>query len=388
MGSSKGNIWNGQFLAALASIAACDVAFGLTFQLQPLILEARHVPAWQIGTMVAMGPLGLLLAGPFLPKLIGIFGSRRAAIVATLAIAILLFMFALVEPLWSWYPLRFMLGIAVGTLFTTSETWMLTTADETNRGQVMGIYSSVLSFTFGVGPTIIPFTGIDGWAPWLICMVFVLMGLIPLFMVQFDDGHLDHGSGSLLAVVKRQPIIFACAVSATLFDSILISFFSIYAVRVGLPLEQASTLLGVAIIGGVVLYYPMGVLADRWSRDGVVIGCTLVTIVLGLLVSPLVDTVFIWPLMVLFVGCAFGVYVVALAAVGNAFKGRDVIAASAAIAASWGVGGIAGPPIAGRAIDYFGIGIFPFLLVGIFVALLTYLMLNGMQVLKQEDVTT
>jgi MFS family permease len=386
MGMQRNSIWTKKFVAALASIAACDVAFGLTFQLQPLILEARHTPAWLIGTLVAMGPLGLLLAGPLLPKIISVYGLRLTAIVATIMIAVLLFLFAMLDPFWSWFPLRFVLGIATGALFTTSETWMLTAADDTNRGSLMGLYTSVLAVTFGIGPTIIPFTGIDGWAPWLICMGFVCAGLIPLFMVPFDTAALHSGSGSILSVVRRQPIIFVCAVAATLFDAILISFFTIYAVRVGIPLEKASTMLGVSIIGGVVLYYPMGILADRWSRDAVVAWCTLLTIAAGLLIPYVIDTIFIWPLMLIFVATGFGTYVVALAAIGTAFEGKDVIAASAAIAGTWGIGGIAGPPVVGRLIDVFGIAILPHVLTCIYVVLMVLLIFNGMRVLKPKSV--
>ena len=66
----------GTLIAAMATVGVCDVAFGLTFQLQPLILEAMGIPAWIIGINAAMGPLGILLIGPFLPRIIAGFGGK------------------------------------------------------------------------------------------------------------------------------------------------------------------------------------------------------------------------------------------------------------------------------------------------------------------------
>jgi MFS family permease len=372
----------GTLVAAMASVAACDIAFGLTFQLQPLILEAQGVAAWQIGLIVAMGPLGILLAGPLLPGTIAKFGARTISATAIVTLFVSLMLFKLLPPLWWWLALRFLFGIAVGALFTVSETWVVTMSTDENRGRIMGIYTSILSATFGIGPTIIPFTGIVGWWPWLIGMTCVAAGLIPLFFVK--AGHFSHGDekGSIVDVVRRQPLIFACAIAATLFDAVLISFFTIYALRAGLPLERASSLLGVSIIGGVFLYYPLGILADKWSSDGTVVACAVITIVLGLLIHPLIDTVLIWPVLLLFVTTGFGVYVIALAVIGAAFKGKDVVAASAAIAATWGIGGVVGPPLVGRLIDIFGTTALPFALVAIYVVLLVLLILNGLRILS------
>jgi fucose permease len=61
---------------------------------------------------------------------------------------------------------------------------------------------------------------------------------------------------------------------------------------------------------------------------------------------------------------------VSLAVMGDSFKGPDVIAGSAAFAAMWGVGGLFGPPLAGLAIDTFGINAMPVTLASFYVLLL------------------
>ena len=90
------------------------------------------------------------------------------------------------------------------------------------------------------------------------------------------------------------------------------------------------------------------------SRNGVIIGTAIITVVLSLSLIPLITTPLIWPVAILLSAAAFGVYVVGLAVLGDSFRGPNLIAGSAAFAAMWGIGGLAGPPIAGAAIDVFG----------------------------------
>lgn len=382
MTSMPRNSSQGTLVAALATVGVCDVAFGLTFQLQPLILEGLGFPAWLIGINAAMGPLGILLAGPFLPAAVAHFGGKRMASLAIVMIAICLTAMALLQPLYWWFVARFFMGMAIGTLFTVSETWMLTIATDENRGRIMGIYTSMLSVTFAIGPMILPFTGTQGLMPWIICIGFVALGLLPLLFVRVREAAEDGGKGNVFQVIGRAPVLFACVGAATLFDSVFISFFTIFAVRRGVDLATASTVLGTGIIGGVVFFYPLGLWADRWSKHGVVIVCAIATIASCLALVQLVDTLAIWPLTILLATSAFGVYVVALALIGDVFKGKDMVAASAAVAAMWGIGGIVGPPIAGRMIDAFGINALPLTLGAFYLLLLAAMGANGGRVVK------
>ena len=54
---------------------------GPDFQLLPLLMEQRGVPAWIMGLNAAMGPLGILLAGPFLPRIVARVARRRVVYV-------------------------------------------------------------------------------------------------------------------------------------------------------------------------------------------------------------------------------------------------------------------------------------------------------------------
>uniref|UniRef100_UPI0013D393F4 MFS transporter n=1 Tax=Klebsiella pneumoniae TaxID=573 RepID=UPI0013D393F4 len=62
--------------------------------------------------------------------------------------------FLVVEPLWAWFPLRFVFGASLAVLFVLSEYWINAVAPEARRGLVLGIYATALSLGFAAGPQI------------------------------------------------------------------------------------------------------------------------------------------------------------------------------------------------------------------------------------------
>jgi MFS family permease len=377
----------GNIIAALAAVAACDIAFGLTMQLMPLLMEREGWPAWAIGLNVAMGPIGILIAGPFMPKFLGNVGTRRAAF-GLVGILVLSLTAISVSPIWMWFPLRFIFGVATSALFTISETWVLSFATKENRGRVMGVYSSLLAASFAVGPLILPFTGLDGFLPWGIGIICILLSILPLGFVEVEDDSFREkdGGGHFFGFVKKAPMLLFAVTAATLFDNVLVSFFTIYGMRSGLSLETASWILGFGIIGNLVLFYPIGWLADHWSRKGVMLVTAALTVVLSLSLIVVITHWLVWPVMVLLTASAFGVYVVALATLGDRFSGPDLIAGASAIAAMWGVGGLIGPPIAGLAIDLFGIAAMPVTLAAFYMVLIVGLLASGGKLVRETAV--
>ncbi|MCA3556226.1 MFS transporter [Aestuariivirga sp.] len=378
MATPEGTSRTGIIIAALATVGACDIAFGLTLQLIPLLMNERGWPAWAIGLNAAMGPIGILVAGPFLPRIISRTGTKRTVLVI---IGVLVVSLAAISslPVWMWFPLRFFFGLSTGALFVVSEAWILSAATSENRGRVMGLYTSLLSVTFATGPLILPWTGIHGFLPWGIGIVCILLAILPLAFVKASDGQFQRHEGStgFFGFVRRAPMLLYAIGAATLFDNVLISFFTIYGIRNGLDLEVASRVLGIGIIGNLLLSYPLGWLADHWSRKAVMYLSAMLTVVLSLSLLVVIGHWSVWPVMMVLAPMAFATYVVGLATMGDMFKGSDLMAGTAAVAAMWGVGGLIGPPVAGAAIDLAGIDAMPLTLAFFYVLLLAGLFVTG-----------
>ena len=372
-------------VASIATIVAVDIAIGLTFPLLALVLEGRGVDARTIGLNAAMSPLGIILAGPFIPRITARFGGKRVALAAMGLTMVSLASFPLTASLTVWFIMRFILGVAGGALYSLSEAWIMHFAEDASRGRVIAIYASVLSLGFCIGPFLIPFTGVGGFLPFGIAIVMVGLSMVPFRFIRLDDSefaNVDEGGG-FFGFVARAPLLLFVVGVLTLFDAVMLAFFPIYGLRHGLSLHDATWTLGLAIAGNAVLQYPVGWLADRWSRTGVLLIASVITIALALALPFAVSNWTIWPVALLIGSSAYAVYTVALIVLGDEFRGAALVAGSAAFGTMWGVGGIIGPPIAGQALESLGPDGIVWFIAAAYTALLIALVLSGGRLVRK-----
>ena len=85
--------------------------------------------------------------------------------------------------------------------------------------------------TFSVGPLILPWTGIDGFLPWGIGIVCIVLSILPLTFVKVaEDAFHQKEGGGFFGFVRRAPLLLFAVGAATLFDNVLISFFTIFGI--------------------------------------------------------------------------------------------------------------------------------------------------------------
>ena len=125
----------------------------------------------------------------------------------------------------------------------------------------------------------------------------------------------------------------------------------VYALDRGMSEAMAAGLLSIWLSGNILLQYPLGWLADRWSRrrgDGRLYAPWRSR---GQLLVPLAfaTPALLWPLLVLLGGLMGGLYTLSLALIGERFRGADLTQANTAFVMTFQLGAIAGPPYAGRA---------------------------------------
>ncbi|WP_137389696.1 MFS transporter [Rhodoligotrophos defluvii] len=342
-------------VAAIACVTVFDVTLGLSFPLFSLILEHRGHPASLIGLNASFGPLGVLAAGPVIPHLTARFGSKRVAQVACVLVALTLISFKLTESLWLWFPLRFLLGFLACVLFTVSESWIVRTAEGPYRGRITAIYASILSGGFALGPAMLPFTGFQGWAPFLIGAGIMFVAIIPISFVGIDDRlRPTERPASFFAFFPQAPVLLAAVGAFALLDAAVMALLPLYGLRHGLPVATATLMLTVLIGGNLLLQLPIGWIGDHLPKRLVMLGCSVITAVAALLLPFAMGTALMWPLLVLIGACGFGIYTMAIAILGERYTGPTLVAGAAAFGAMWGLGGMIGPSLGGWAMVLFG----------------------------------
>jgi len=343
-------------IAACAAITVFGFAFGMTYPLLSLILESRGVSSDMIGINSAMMPIGILLFSPVIPVAAKRFGARKVAITAAIVTALVILSYKVFDTLAAWFLIRLLQGMTISTLFVLSEAWIVGSASDANRGKVVAIYASVLSGSFGAGPLLISFIGIEGWTPFVLGAAVVAIGVIPFIFIR-EDAHAEpeeaHASG-IIGFAPRAPMLLAAVGTFAVFDAASLSLFPVYGIQNGLDLTTSANILTALILGNVLLQFPIGWLCDRFPHRFVLAGCALITAVSLVFLPCVIDSGLKWPLLILMGTTGYGVYTVSLAALGDRFSGIDLVNGSASFALVWGFGALIGSVSGGWAMLGFG----------------------------------
>ncbi|MGI9462751.1 MAG: MFS transporter [Aestuariivirgaceae bacterium] len=343
-------------LAAFAAISVFGFAFGMTYPLLSLILDARGVTEELIGINAAMAPIGVLLSSSIIPVAARKFGSRNVAIVAAALTALLIISFKVFDRLDVWFILRLIQGVSISTLFVLSESWIVKYSDGAKRGRIVAVYGAILSASFGAGPALVSVIGIEGWLPFIIGACVIIIGIIPLLFVRDDIQPAPHEkqTSTILSFIPKAPMLLLAVAMFAIFDAATLSLLPVYGVKVGLSLTTATNVLTALIVGNIVLQFPIGMLADRFPKRSVLTACAAVTAVTCLILPPVMGTLWMWPVIIIMGATGYGMYTVALAALGDRFTGDELVTGNAAFASMWGSGALIGAVIGGWGMAGFG----------------------------------
>ena len=366
-------------VAACAAVCVFSFSLGEMFPLLALNMESWGINAKIIGLNTAMAPVGILIAGLFIPKLSHSFGPKPVAITMALLTAVIFLAYPTFLTLWAWFPLRLLQGITVATLFALSEAWVLSNAKGAWRGRIVGFYGTCISATFGIGPAVVGWAGIEGYLPFVIGAGVLVLAALPICMVSKDAGGEEHEHISMLSFAPKAPLLLAAISVHAIFDGGMLGFLSVYGVREGMSIESAALTITTLALGNVFFQVPIGWIADHTSKSGTMVACFVVT-ALGLMLMPFaITTIFIWPLVLIMGAAGFGIYTIGLAELGDRFSGADLIAGTSAFSTMWGLGALIGSVICGLAMDWFGPHGFPAILLVVFVG---YLAIRGIHRLR------
>lgn len=343
-------------VAACSAITVFGLAFGMTYPLLSLILESRGVSEKMIGINSAMMPIGILLFSSVIPLASARFGSRNAAVCAALSTGVLIIAYKVFDTLEAWFVLRLLQGMSISTLFVLSEAWIVRFAGNAHRGKVVAIYGSILSASFGAGPAIVSWIGIDGWAPFVIGSVIILLGVFPLFLIRDERIKISAekaGSG-FFTFAPRAPMLLACVFVFAILDAATLSLLPVYGVRNGMDIRTSALLLTALVVGNTILQFPIGWLADRFPHRIVLTCCALVAAVMLGILPLAMGTPWMWLVVVIAGTTGYGVYTISLTALGSRFEGQELISGAAAFATMWGTGALIGSLSGGWSMTVFG----------------------------------
>lgn len=344
-------------VAAIATISAVGVAIGLGIPLLSVILESRGHSATMIGVNAAVAGIASIVAAPFAAPI-----AARLGVVPTLITMLFIggcsFVgFYFFTEFWMWMVLRVFLHFALTMLFILSEYWINAAAPPEKRGLVLGIYATVLSLGFALGPWLFSRIGSTGITPFAVGFGIILFAILPVLLAWNDspDFHEEEH-------VPFAPFIWAVPTATAavfVFGAVEtggFALFPVFGARIGYSEASAALLLTTIGLGNVLLQIPIGLLSDHVNdRRKILLACALIGLA-GMCLLPFISSQWYLVAALLFVwgGVVAGLYTVGLAHLGSQLTGRELASANAAFVFCYAVGMLVGPQAVGAGMDVLG----------------------------------
>jgi len=221
-GATARSAWAG-LAGVIATLTVFAVAQGLSYPLLSFVLRRGAATAATIGLSAAMTPLGIITSAFLVPLLTRRFGARTTALACAGLAGVLFAAIGWTHNLAAWFPLRFLFGVAIGPLYVLSEVWLMALAPPNLRGRLMGLYATIASAGFALGPLSLVLVGSEGWPPCLVgvgafatCCLCLTVTLPYLPRLDEGDQRLPSGASCLMPLCCSLPCLSPQALSRPL----------------------------------------------------------------------------------------------------------------------------------------------------------------------------
>ncbi len=304
---------------------------------------------------------GLLAGSLFTPRIMMRVGHIRvfAALAAMASSAILL------HPLFVdavfWIGLRLISGFCFAGLYVVAESWLNDQATNSNRGKLLSLYMVVTYVGVGIGQLLLNVASPAGFELFILTSVLISMAVVPLLLSGGSSPeYAESVSISVRDLYRQSPLgiigtFFVGLVTATFF-----ALGPVYAQRQGMDVKGVSYFMTAAVLGTILLQWPIGALSDRFDRRRVLTVITLLAGVTAFGCALLVDRPALWLFagVGLFAGFALPLYSVCVAYINDHLNPNQIIAASGTLVLVAGLGSIVGPVLVASMMDLFGVNSF------------------------------
>ncbi len=348
----------------LASVIA-NVAVGIGAVIFPLTLQANGISTSLIGICLSMEIGAVLLVTPVLNKIVSRIGLGKTLFIATILRAPVFFLLPHYTNFFIWCGLVLVYGIGYFMFLISLQTFLSALPFTRNRGLVIGLFGTSISGSMALGPVILQFIPIHGSTPFYVSAVLAIIAFIPLLLV----GRLippipASATQNLIKLIKKVPAVMGASLFGGIMFFGLTYFLVIYGLRNGLEAQAAAFLLTMFMTGSILLEMPIASISDRFDRRYVIMISVLLNLICATYLPIAIYTDYLsWILLIVWGGVCGGTYSVALAVVGERFRGDDLVAANSAFTLMNNTGGVIGMVLVGISMHLFGSDGLPYIIV-------------------------
>lgn len=270
---------------------------------------------------------------------------------------------ALVHILWVhpvvWGVMRVMSGFCMAGMITITESWLNARADNQHRGQVLSWYMITNFTAAGLGQFLLPLADPGEFV--LFCVISILFSaaLIPVMVTRASaPSPSPPARVSMNYLYRLAPLACIGAFGSGMMNANFYGLAPVFTQRIGLSLNQTSLFMATAVLGGVLLQWPLGRLSDRIGRGNVLGSVTIITALacFGIALFGAQAGHWLFAMTVVYGATVFTVYSLSSAQANDLSEPDNLVKTAGALLIAFGIGAILGPVLGGVVMRTIGPG--------------------------------
>ncbi len=351
--------------APFLSLILLILASGLCSTFISIRLEMEGYHPEVIGSVTAALYAGIFVGSIWMDRWISKMGHIRSFIVFAFFITLL----TLIQSLWVdpyfWMALRFLGGICTAGIFIVIESWLLMRATPALRGAILSIYLAIFYAALSLGQLLINLSDPMTAKPFYIIALLSALSMLPMIATTSPQPKIEPGIRlTSTELFKISPFGLIGVIVSGIVLAAVYGLVPVYAKEIGMTIPEIGNLMALLIFGGLSFQWPLGRLADRGNRKGVLIATSILTALIccAIALSGHLSPLLLFILIFLFGGFSFTIYPLSMAHACEKIEDHQIVSATGGFVLSYGVGAIVGPIMAPIAMNFLGSnGLFYFL---------------------------
>lgn len=310
-----------------------------------------------IGWVLVCYSIGFVLGTLYVQRIIGSVGHIRAFAVFAAIAAVTSLMYPMAISMVFWAALRVISGFSIAGVLVVIESWFSSRASNSNRGALFAVYQIVFYLSAAGGQLFVNVGDPAHFMPYSLAAILLALGLIPLSMTKMEAPAIEQVHGISFFTLARESFT---GVSGAVVCGVLIGGFyalgPVYATLMGLDVAKTATFMASAIVSAMLLAWPLGRLCDHYDRRRVMFWVAILAGLAAVAVSvSSADNIGQLTVLVgVFIGLSATIYPISVAITNDRMESTRIVAASATLLLSYGVGSVIGPIVMAELIDLLG----------------------------------
>lgn len=300
--------------------------------------------------------LGLIAGCNMVPKMVGRVGHVRTfGALASLASTSILVQAIFVDPL-VWWAMRIVTGFSYAGLYIVAESWINEAADNGTRGKLLSFYMLVSLGGMAGGQMLLNLSEPAGFELFVLVSLLISLAVIPILLSTARAPQFDVLENvGILQLYRVSPLgVFGMFVTGMSIGAFF-GMGAVYATDIGLSVKDVSFFMGILILGGFLIQYPLGWLSDNIGRRKVIFFSCMGGAVVSLIAMNFTGQgVLFFTIVATVGGLAMPLYSLCGVHTNDYLTPTQMVAASGTLVLVSAIGATIGSPLTALVMDLFG----------------------------------